>query len=55
MNNHSAPSVWRNSHKIGLVGLLLAQFAIAYVVGTKHLLTNDSLSLFLPIGITVAC
>jgi hypothetical protein len=33
---------------------LLAQFAIAYVVGTEHLLTNDSLSMFLPVGITVA-
>lgn len=54
MNTETVTPVWNNMHKTGLAALLLVQFTAAYVIGTEHLLTNDSLSLILPIGITVA-
>ncbi len=53
MNKETVTPVWTNAHKAGLAVLLLVQFTGAYVIGTEQLLTNDSSSLFLPIGITV--
>ncbi len=52
MNTHQQTPVWGGAHKAGLAGLLLVQFAAAYVIGTGHLLTNDQQSLMLPIAIT---
>ena len=52
MNTHQQTPVWSAAHKAGLAGLLLVQFAAAYVIGTGHLLTNDQHSLFAPIAIT---
>ena len=54
MNKETATPVWTNTHRAALAALLLIQFIAAYVVGTEQLLTNQSSSLFLPIGITVA-
>jgi hypothetical protein len=53
MNTHPNTIVWTIAQKAALAGLLLIQFAVAYVVGTEHLLTNDQASLLLPIGTTV--
>jgi hypothetical protein len=52
MNTHRQTSVWSTAHKAGLAGLLLVQFAAAYVIGTGHLLTNDQHSPIMPIAIT---
>ena len=52
MNMHQQTPVWSGAHKAGLAGLLLVQFAAAYVIGTGHLLTNDQHSLIMPIAIT---
>jgi hypothetical protein len=54
MTTETVAPIWTNTHKAGLAALLLIQFTAAYIIGTEHLLTNDSLSLILPIGITVA-
>ena len=51
MNAHQQPVVWSPVHKAALAGLLLVQFAAAYVIGTEHLLTNDQLSVIPPIAL----
>ena len=51
MNAHQQPAVWSPVHKAALAGLLLVQFAAAYVIVSEHLLTNDQLSLIPPIAI----
>jgi hypothetical protein len=52
MNTHPQTPVWSGAHKAGLAGLLVIQFAAAYVIGTGHLLTNDQHSLMAPIAMT---
>lgn len=46
--------VWNGARKTVLAGLLTAQFALAYVIGTEGLLTNDQGGLFAPIAMTAA-
>lgn len=43
--------MWNRAQKTGLGGALFALFAIAYAIGTEHLLTNDGLRLIPPIVI----
>ena len=45
---------WSTAQKAGLVAALAAQFAVAYAVGTGHLLTSDAQGFFAPIAVTVA-
>ncbi len=52
MATQSPAPVWRPAHKAILAGLLTVQFAVAYFIGSEHLLTNDLASLIPPIGIT---
>lgn len=52
MNTHRIDSVWTIRHKAVLAALLLIQFAAAYIIGSGHLLTNESQSLIPPIGVT---
>ncbi len=52
MNTHHQTPLWGSRNKAILAGLLLVQFAAAYVIGTEHFLTNDLQSLFPPIGLT---
>ncbi len=53
MTTQSPTPLWTTRRKTVLAALLTVQFAVAYFVGTGHLLTNDSGSLLPPIGITV--
>ena len=50
--SQSQAVVWTSAWKIGLAAALAVQFSIAIVVGTGHLLANDSQSFFAPIAIT---
>ena len=52
MNTHKQTPAWSGAQKAALAGLLLVQFAAAYVIGTGHLLTNDASSLIAPIAVT---
>ena len=52
MNTHQQTPIWGGAHKAGLAGLLIVQFAAAYVIGTGRLLTNEEHSLMMPIAIT---
>jgi hypothetical protein len=51
-NNQEPP--WTSRAITIVTTLLLVQFAVAYVIGTGHFLTNDQQSMFPPIAITVA-
>ncbi len=53
MNSHQQTAEWSGAQKAWLAGLLLVQFAAAYVIGTEHLLVNDKNSVFAPIAISV--
>jgi len=53
MTTHVPTPVWTTARKAGLAGLLSLQFAVAYIIGTKGLLTNDQSSLFAPIAVSV--
>ena len=44
---------WTSKAIVITTALLLVQFAAAYIIGSGHLLTNDSQLLFPPIAITV--
>ena len=44
--------LWGPAQKAALAGLLAVQFALAYVIGSEGLLTNDVLSLIPPIGVS---
>lgn len=46
--------VWGRSQKAALAGILLVQFAAAYVIGAGNWLTNDGLYSVPPIGVTAA-
>ena len=50
MTTQNQAQVWGRTQKSILVALLLVQFVIAYVLGTGHWLTNDSLWIIPPIG-----
>ncbi len=54
MTTITQASPWTSRAITIVTTLLLVQFAVAYVVGTGHLLTNDQQSMFPPIAITVA-
>lgn len=51
METRNQAPMWNRAQKAGLGGALFALFAIAYAIGTEHLLTNDGLSLIPPIVI----
>ena len=53
MTSHSTSVRWSAAQKAGLAAALATQFAIAYAVGTGHLLTNEAQGFFAPIAITV--
>ncbi len=52
MTTQIQTSPWTTSHKAALAGLLLVQFAAAYVIGNGHWLTNDALYAIPPIAVT---
>lgn len=54
MNARNQTPAWSRSRKAALAGLLLVQFAAAYVIGAGHWLTNDGHSLVAPIAATAA-
>jgi hypothetical protein len=54
MSTTQSNPVWCKAYKYGLGILLIAQFAIAYVIGTQELLANTGLSIVPPIGVTAA-
>jgi hypothetical protein len=49
----TAAPLWTTRRKAILGGLLAIQFAVAYLVGTQHLLVNTSGGFFAPIVLTV--
>jgi len=52
MNNDTNDKSWSATAKAGLAVLLALWFGAAYVIGTRHLLTNADGSLFAPIAAT---
>ena len=52
MTDNSTSALWTPARKAALAGLIAAQFAIAYVVGTQGWLANDGQALFPPIAVT---
>ena len=54
MTIQSTPVRWSRAQKAALAAALAVQFAVAYTVGTGHLLTNDAQGFFAPIAVTVA-
>ena len=50
--SQSHAAVWSPAWKFGLAAVLAVQLAIAVVVGSGHLLANDSQSFFAPIAMT---
>ena len=52
MNTSNQKAKPASTLRAGLAGLLLAWFAVAYVIGTEQLLVNEAGSFFAPIALT---
>lgn len=54
MNANTKTTIWTGPRKAALASLVAVQFAVAWYLGTNHLLVNSGASVFPPIAVTVA-